>query len=428
MRRWGGGHLRPGEFAGTISFMQTLLRNAMIVDATAAEARPGNVLIEGGVIRDVNAKAPAGDCATIDVGGQTVMPGLIDCHVHVVASLMDIAANAQVPAPIAVLRTVPILKGMLERGFTTVRDLGGAPYALAEAIAQGLTPGPRLFVCGKALSKTGGHSDARPRYDTYDANRWAGNFGALGRIADGADAVRRACREMLREGASFIKVMANGGVASPTDPVDWYGYTVEELRAAVEEARDARTYVAAHLYTADGIVRAVECGVKTLEHCNRVNTQAAQVAAQAGAIAVPTLVTYEALAEDGPALGLPAASIAKIESVRKAGIESLAILRDAGVTMAFGTDLLGPTHVRQSEEFAIRARVLTGREILASATTVGAQLLGMAGRLGVVLEGALADLLVVEGSPLEDIRVLADPKKNVRMVMKEGVIYHRVGM
>ncbi|MFZ0275292.1 MAG: amidohydrolase family protein [Acidobacteriaceae bacterium] len=408
--------------------MQTLLSNARMVDATMPEPRAGNVLIEDGVIRDVDAKKPAGDCVAIDVGGRTVMPGLIDCHVHVVASLMNIAENAQLPAAMAVLRTVPILKGMLERGFTTVRDLGGAPYALAEAIAQGLTPGPRLFVCGKALSKTGGHSDARPRSDTFDANRWAGNFGALGRIADGVDAVRLACRQMLRDGASFIKVMGNGGVASPTDPVDWFGYSVEELKAAVEEARDAHTYVAAHLYTAEGMVRAVECGVKTLEHCNRVDANAARVAAKAGAVAVPTLVTYEALAEDGPALGLPAASVAKIESVRKAGIESLGILRDAGVRMAFGTDLLGPTHVRQSEEFAIRSRVLTAREILASATTVGAELVGMKGKLGVIAEGAVADLLVVEGSPLEDITVLAEPRKNLRMVMKEGVVHHRAGM
>lgn len=408
--------------------MQTLVRNASIVDATAEEARPGNVLIEDGVIRDVDAKTSAGEGTTIDVEGRTLLPGLIDCHVHVVASLMNIAENAALPAPIAVLRSVPILKGMLERGFTTVRDLGGAPYALAEAIAQGLTPGPRLFVCGKALSKTGGHSDARPRYDNRDANRWAGNFGALGRIADGVDEVRRACREMLREGASFIKVMANGGVASPTDPVDWLGYTVDELKAAVEEARDAKTYVAAHLYTAEGIARAVECGVRTLEHCNRVDARAARMAAEAGAIAVPTLVTYEALAQDGPGLGLPAASIAKIESVRKAGLESLEILRDAGVTMAFGTDLLGPTHVRQAEEFAIRARVLGAREILASATKVGAKVLGMEGRLGVVAEGALADLLVVEGDPLKDITVLAEPGKNLRLVMKEGVVVHRAGM
>lgn len=408
--------------------MQTLVRNGTIVDATAPEPRAGNLLIEDGMIRDVNAKTPRGEYATIDVEGRTVMPGLIDCHAHVVASLMDIAANAALPAPIAVLRSVPILRGMLERGFTTVRDLGGAPHALAEAIAQGLTAGPRLFTCEKALSKTGGHSDARPRNDTHDANRWAGNFGALGRIADGVEEVRRACREMLREGASFIKVMGNGGVASPTDPIDWLGYTVEELRAAVEEARDAKTYVAAHLYTPEGIERAVACGVRTLEHCNRVDAKAALRAAEAGAIAVPTLVTYEALAQDGPGLGLPAASVAKIETVRKAGLESLAILRDAGVTMAFGTDLLGPTHVRQCEEFAIRARVLSAKEILASATTVGAQVLNMEGRLGVVAEGVIADLLVVEGNPLEDITVLAEPQKHLRMVMKDGVVAHRAGM
>ena len=405
--------------------MQILLRNAAVVDATAPEPRPGNVLVEDGVIRDVNARTHSSDCEVIDVAGRTVMPGLIDSHVHVVASMMDLAANAQLPAAIAVLRSVPILKGMLARGFTTVRDLGGATGALAEAVAQGLTPGPRLFVCGKALSKTGGHSDARPRYDTQDPNRWAANFGALGRIADGVDEVRLACRQMLREGASFIKVMANGGVASPTDPVHWFGFTVEELKAAVEEARDAHTYVAAHLYTAEGIMRAVECGVRTLEHCNRIDAKAAKLAAEAGCIAVPTLVTYNALAEDGPSLGLPAASIAKIEDVRTAGLESLAILRDAGVTMAFGTDLLGPTHVRQPEEFAIRARVLTAREILASATTVGAKVVGMEGRLGVVAEGAIADLLVVDGSPLEDITVLSRPQEHLRLVMKAGVIHHR---
>jgi imidazolonepropionase-like amidohydrolase len=206
------------------------------------------------------------------------------------------------------------------------------------------------------------------------------------------------------------------------------GFSVQELNAAVEEALDAKTYVAAHLYTAEGIVRAVECGVHSLEHCNLIDAAAARFAAQGGAVAVPTLVTYEALAEDGPGLGLPAASVAKIETVRKAGLESLSILKEAGVTMAFGTDLLGPTHVRQCEEFAIRSRVLTAGEILASATTVGAELVGMKGRLGVIAEGAIADLLVVEGSPLEDIGVLANPKKNLLLVMKEGVVHHRASL
>jgi imidazolonepropionase-like amidohydrolase len=405
--------------------MQTLLRNATIVDATSPHPRPGNILIEDGLIRDLNAQTHSADCQVIDVKGRTVIPGLIDCHVHVVATMMDLALNAQLPAATAVLRSVPILKGMLERGFTTVRDVGGAPYSLAEAIAQGLTPGPRLITCGKALSKTGGHSDARPRYDTHDPNRWASNFGALGRIADGVEEVRLACRQQLREGASFIKVMGNGGVASPTDPVFWLGYSVAEMNAAVEEALDAKTYVAAHLYTAEGIVRAVECGVHSLEHCNLIDAPAARFAAKGNAVAVPTLVTYEALAEDGPALGLPSASIAKIENVRKAGLESLSILRDAGVTIAFGTDLLGPTHVRQCEEFSIRARVLPAAEILASATTVAAKLCGMEGRLGIVAEGAIADLLVVAGSPLDDITLLANPKMNLLLVMKEGVIHHR---
>jgi imidazolonepropionase-like amidohydrolase len=238
--------------------MQTLFLNAAITDATAAAPRLGNVLIEDGVIRDVEAKAGAAENRqVIDLHGRTLMPGLIDCHVHVVASMMNLTMNAQLPDAMAMLRLLPIMKGMLDRGFTTVRDVGGAPYALAEAVAQGLAAGPRLVVCGKALSKTGGHADGRPRHDTHDANRWSRNFGALGRVADGVDEVRRACRQELRQGARFIKIMANGGVASPTDPIAWQGYSVDEMKAAVEEARDAETYVSAHLYTSDAIARAV---------------------------------------------------------------------------------------------------------------------------------------------------------------------------
>ncbi|HEV2278384.1 MAG TPA: amidohydrolase family protein [Acidobacteriaceae bacterium] len=411
--------------------MQILFENATLVDAAWPEPREGAVLVEDGVIRDLNASPKtslAADGQRIDLRGRALLPGLIDSHVHVMASMMDLAANAQLPAALAVLRAVPILKGMLERGFTTVRDTGGAHPALAEAIAQGLTPGPRLFSCGKALSKTGGHSDARPRYDTHDANRWATNAGALGRIADGVDQVRLACRQQLREGASFIKIMGSGGVASPTDPIHWYGYTPDEIRAAVEECRDAHTYVAAHVYTPDTITRAVECGVHSLEHCNNIDAAAARRAAQAKAVAVPTLVTYEALAQDGPALGLPPASIAKIENVRRSGLESLSILRDGGVTMAYGTDLLGPTHARQNEEFAIRARVLPARDILASATTVGARLVGMEGRLGTLAPGAIADLIVVEGNPLDDITLLAHPEENLLLVMKDGIIRERRGI
>jgi imidazolonepropionase-like amidohydrolase len=406
--------------------MQTLFLNARLVDASMSESRIGNLLVEDGVIRDLDATQRSADGReAIDLKGRTLMPGLIDCHVHVVASMMNLSANAQLPDALAVLRSLPIMKGMIERGFTTVRDVGGAPYSLAEAVEQGLASAPRLIVCGKALSKTGGHADNRPRHDTYDATRWARNFGALGRVADGVDEVRRACRQELRQGARFIKIMANGGVSSPTDPVTWQGYSVSEMTAAVEEARDAETYVSAHLYTADAIRRAVECGVHSLEHCNNIDRPAAELAARARAVAVPTLVTYEALAQDGPSYGLPPESIAKIEDVRRRGMESLSILRDAGVTIAFGTDLLGETHVRQSEEFAIRARVLPSREIIASATTVAARLIDMEGKLGVLALGALADLIVVDGDPMADAAILADPLRCIQLVMKGGIVIRR---
>ena len=406
--------------------MQTLFLNAAITDATSVAPREGHVLVENGVIRDTEARPGAADGReVIDLRGRTLMPGLIDCHVHVVASMMNLTMNAQLPDAMAVLRSLPIMRGMLDRGFTTVRDVGGAPYALAEAVEQGLAPAPRLVVCGKALSKTGGHTDSRPRYDTHDPTRWARNFGALGRVADGVDEVRRACRQELRQGAQFIKVMANGGVSSPTDPIAWQGYSVAEMTAIVEEARDAQTYVSAHLYTPEAIERALRCGVHSLEHCNRIDAPTARLAAEAGAVAVPTLVTYEALAQDGAALGLPPESIAKIEDVRAAGMGSLSILRDAGVTIAFGTDLLGETHVRQSEEFAIRSRVLPSAELFASATTVAARLIGMEGRIGVVAPGAIADLLVVQGAPLEDAAILADHQRSILMVMKTGAVHRR---
>lgn len=402
--------------------MQTLFTNATIVEASGR--REGNVLVEDGVIRDVEARARGAEGRhVVDLRGRTLMPGLIDCHVHVVASMMNLRANAEQPDALAVLRSLPIMRGMLDCGFTTVRDVGGAPYALAQAIEQGLAAGPRLVVCGKALSKTGGHVDMRPRFDTRDPHRWEERFGALGRVADGVDEVRRAARQELRQGAAFIKIMANGGVASPTDPIAWQGYSVGEMHAAVEEAADAGTYVSAHLYTADAIRRAVQCGVHSLEHCNIIDAPTARLAAEAGAVAVPTLVTYEALAQDGPRFGFPPDSIAKIEAVRASGLASLEIMRSAGLTMAYGTDLLGETHVRQSEEFAIRARALPSAEVLAAATTVAAELVGMAGKIGVIAPGALADLLVVDGDPLEDVAVLASPERNVRLVMVRGEIH-----
>jgi len=315
---------------------------------------------------------------------------------------------------------VPILRGMLERGFTTVRDAGGADYALALAVESGIVAGPRLFVAGRALSQTGGHGDFRGRWDEREPCLCCRRAGALARVADGIDGVRKAVREEIKAGAHQIKVMASGGVASPTDPIAFFGYSEDELCAIVAEAAAAQTYVMAHAYTPAAISRAVRCGVRTIEHGNLVDDETARLMAAHGAYAVPTLVTYEALANEGAALGLPPDSVAKIEGVRKAGLESLAIFKRAGVKMAFGTDLLGESHVHQSGEFRIRARVLSPHEVICSATAVAAEVLRMEGRLGVVAPGAMADLLVVDGDPLVDVGLLEGQGRHIAAIMKGG--------
>lgn len=416
--------------------MDLILRNAAVLDVDRGTLQGGlDVHVSAGRIHRIAATSPLPrqtDAQVIDLAGRTLMPGLIDLHVHVTAIRMDLGQQARMPNVFVLLRTLPILQGMLKRGFTSVRDASGAEPALADAIERGLAPGPRLFVSGRALSQTGGHGDFRPRSDHLEgageACACAFRIGALARVVDGVDAVRKAVREELQMGAHQIKIMASGGVASPTDPIDALGYSEDEIRAIVAEARARHTYVMAHAYTPEAIVRAVRCGVRTIEHGNLIDDAAAAVMAEHGAYAVPTLVTYRALVEQGPALGLPPASVAKAQGVFEQGLASLAILQKAGVKIGFGTDLLGDTHDRQSEEFTIRGQVQTPQQVLASATTVAAEVLGRSGTLGVVAEGAMADLLVVDGNPLETLQVLAQPQRHLRLVVKEGTIVHRDGL
>lgn len=416
-----------------------VFRRAAVLDVHAGVLRPDqDVHVSRGLIAAVvpsaspaaSALPGAGDAAVIDMAGRTLMPGLIDLHVHVTAIRMDLAQQARMPNVFVLLRALPVLRGMLQRGFTSVRDAAGAEPALAEAVADGLAVGPRLFVSGRALSQTGGHGDFRPRSDHLEGGpsescACAFRIGAVARVVDGVDAVRKAVREELQMGAHQIKIMASGGVASPTDPIDALGYSEDEIRAIVGEARARHTYVMAHAYTPEAITRAVRCGVRTIEHGNLVDSEAAAVMAGHGAYAVPTLVTYKALIEQGPALGLPAASLAKAQGVYEKGLASLSVFKRAGVKVGFGTDLLGDTHNRQSEEFLIRGEVLTSQEVIASATTVAAEILGRAGTLGVVAVGAVADLLVVDGDPFQSLNVLADPARHLRLVVKDGQIVHR---
>jgi imidazolonepropionase-like amidohydrolase len=408
---------------------QLLIKNARLVDGSAKErGDPVNVLIEDNRIREVSPSAESPNADVLDLKGRTLMPGLIDTHVHTVAGLADLGKNALLPDPLVTVRAFTIMKAMLMRGFTTVRDVGGATFALKEAAEEGHFPAPRLVISGKALSQTGGHCDFRGRYDDRDFPRRDFKLGALGRLCDGVDEIRRAAREEIKGGADFIKIMANGGVASPTDPIFFKGFSVDELKAVVEEAENAGTYVSAHLYTDSGIRRAVEAGVHSLEHCNLIESETARFAASKGAVAVPTLVTYDKLSSEGASLGFPAASVAKIDSVRLKGMESLDIMRTAGLPMAYGTDLLGEMHRHQSEEFVIRSRVLPAHEIIASATGLAAKLLRLEGQIGVIAPGSLADMIVVDGDPLRDLSLLTGQGKHMPVIMQNGVFMKRETM
>ena len=400
-----------------------LFINGRLLDPLVPELLDGiQVLVQDGLVREVSERnIDAPNVTVVDLHGKTIMPGLIDLHVHVMASQLNLSAQVNLPNVFVTLRAIPILRGMLRRGFTTVRDAGGAGLPLKQAVESGLIQGPRLFVSGRALSQTGGHGDMNPRSDfTQLQCACCVRVGAISRVVDGVDGLRRAVREEFQMGADQIKIMASGGVASPTDPVGAFGYSEEEIRAVTEEARGRGTYVMAHAYTSAAIERAVRCGVRTIEHANLCDASAAAVMAAHQAIAVPTLITYEALASEGARYGLPPESVAKISEVRDAGLRALEILRRAGVKIGFGTDLLGESHRLQSEEFRIRAQVLSIPEVIASATTTAAEVLGQQDKLGRLQAGAIADLLIVDGNPFTDLACLAGQGERIAVVMKAG--------
>lgn len=388
-----------------------LLTDADVFDSTNGQVSPDRtVVVDGDRVVEV-ADSPVEvlpDDDVVDCAGKTVLPGLVDAHVHVAVTTMDFGALAAHPESLRSIGSARILEGMLRRGFTTVRDAGGADVGLSAAVERGLVDGPTLLRAGRALSQTGGHGDVRTPFVPGMTCACEIAESGIALLADGEDAVRRAAREQLRQGAHAIKVMASGGVASPTDPLWMEAYTAGELEAAVEEAERRRTYVMAHAYTPGAIIRAVEAGVRSIEHGNLLDATAAEVMAEHGAALVPTLVTYWAIHEYGEAFGLPRWAVEKVGEVLEAGKESVRIALDAGVRVGFGTDLLGEAHDFQSKEFEIRAEVQSPADVIVAATAGNAAIMGMEGEIGVIAPGARADLVVVDGDPIADIGVLAD--------------------
>ena len=385
------------------------------------------MLVEGGVIREISSTPiKVTGAQEIDVKGKTIMPGLIDLHVHVLATQLNLSTQGVLPDALVMMRSVPIIQAMLQRGFTTVRDAGGAGWGLKCAINEGTINGPRLFISGRAISQTGGHGDPRPRSDHLRPMSFCGccfRAGDIGRVADGVDEVRKAVRQELQMGADQIKIMASGGVASPTDPIASWGYSEEEITAMVQEATARQTYVMAHSYTAEAITRAIKLGVRTIEHGNLIDAPTARLMHEHGAFVIPTLITFEALSLEGEKYGFPADSIAKIADVSTAGLSSLEIYRQAGVKIGYGSDLLGPSQRLQSEEFRIRSEVMPLPEVIRSATTTAAEVLNMQGKLGRLEVGAFADVLIVEGNPVREVNCLLGQGDHIPLVMKEGQIF-----
>jgi imidazolonepropionase-like amidohydrolase len=399
----------------------TIFENANLFDGISPDLRNGIfVRVAGDEIQEVSDRPIKADgVQRIDCSGKTLMPGLIDNHVHIYIESLHI----NLPEPPITYRAQyahNFLRHILSCGFTAVRDVAGGDHGMAMALRDRFLVGPRFYYGGLCLTQTGGHGDMRAtsqptNYLSCGAER---NFLAI--HADGVDDCIKAAREELRKGASHIKIMGSGGVMSPNDPLERCQYSEAEIRAIVDECTRRGAYVCAHCHPAEAIYRCVEFGVRSIEHGTMIDEKTAAFVATKDAYVVPTISTLFALLEDGPRLGIPEVSRQKLLKVHDYAIKGLEIMKRAGVKMGFGTDLLGDQHTRQGTEFTLRNQALTPFDILHSATAVNAEILQMKGKLGIVKEGALADLLVVDGNPLADINLLASNGRHLTHIMADG--------
>jgi imidazolonepropionase-like amidohydrolase len=397
--------------------MITVLANGQIFDGVRDDVQPGHVVIEDGKIVEVTEHlgAIAADARVIDVGGRTVMPGLIDAHIHAYAP----QANAdQLPITMVAHWASKMLAACLNRGFTTVRDTGGADHGLRRAIDAGWIAGPHLIYCGKAISQTGGHGD----YRQSAPNDWCAHDHYVGhttRTVDGADSVRKAVREELRRGAGFIKIMASGGGLSPTDALEDVQYSDGEIAAAVDETGRYGRYVTAHAHPDAVISRCLELGVRCFEHGTMISDKTAARVVELGASVVPTLSIGHAVARHGRELGFSDEVMRKVASVNALSLESIERLQRTGVRTGFGTDLVGGLDHFQYQEFQLRREVWSAADVLRSATSVNAQVVRRYD-VGRIEAGLVADVIAVQGNPLDDVSVFSGDGDNVQLVVKGG--------
>jgi imidazolonepropionase-like amidohydrolase len=401
-----------------------LLTHALIFDGeNETLIEDGSVLIEGDTIREVGAGTIKAEAAeVIDCGGRFLMPGLLDLHFHAYSATFDLHVLDRMPKPLLAAHAFKHLRDALARGFTTVRDPGGGEIGLSLAIDKMLVDGPRFLYGGKALSQTGGHGDIRPAHqEDICACEYSGT---ICRVVDGADEIRKVCRDELRKGADHIKVFISGGVASPTDPMWMSGFTDEELLAAVQEAQRRRKYVVAHCHTDDGAAKCVQVGIRSIDHATNISAETARlIAASNTTYTVPTLAVVHQVLDHGTRTGMAPESVAKMQGVLQQMLTSIENCQRAGVRVGLGTDIFGTDwHELQSSEFRYRVAVDKPIDILRSATSINAEIVQRKGELGVIAPGAKADLILLDTSPLQDITVFERWRSEMPLVMKGGAL------
>ncbi|MFN3950982.1 MAG: amidohydrolase family protein [Thermaurantimonas sp.] len=422
------GHAQTGS--------QILIKNVRIFDGTSMElSRPVHVLIEGNIIKQISTTAiqTRKNTLVFDGKGKTLIPGLIDMHAHLVFGSMTMMEllSPDLSEEGILRKASENAEKMLLRGFTTVRDVGGPIFPLKAMIDAGKMNGPRIWPAGAVISQTGGHGDfrtpaERPRRFFGQVSR-AELYGAAF-IADGKDEVLTAVRENLRNGAALIKLMAGGGTSSEYDPIDVTQYTLEELKAAVEAAQDWGTYVTVHAYTPRAVKKAIEAGVKCIEHGQMLDEETLLLVKEND-----VWLSLQVLPENSPAMS--PSRLEKRKPVLEGQPNVWTKAKELGIKIAWGTDFLfePALNARQNEFILYLKKWFTSAEILKMITHDNAQLLNLSGlrspykgELGVIKEGALADVILIDGDPIKSLELVASPDQNFLLIIKDGKIYKNV--